>query len=138
MSGIEKEIQQIKQIRSLRVDNLRRKQSSLTMLQNKAAGKIQDSNINYQETETRLIHEQKENLADLTSKGPVKAHRLVEYTKLQLRSGKEIKDAFKEIEYSHIKYLEAQQNLKAGVQELKKAEKRLFRLEEVISERLWK
>lgn len=138
LNSLEQELHQIKNIRSLRVETLRRKQMSLAMQKNQAASKIQDSNLSYQETEARLIEEQNQSLLDLTTNGPVKAHRLVGYTKLQLRGGKEIKDALKEIEYSHTRHQEAQQNLKLGTQALNKAEKRLFRLQEVITERLWK
>lgn len=134
----ELELQQIKQIRSLRVETLRRKQRALSMLESNAATKIQECNLSFQSTETRLIQEQSDSLSRLKTNGPVKAHRLVEYTKLQLRSGKEIKDAMKEIEYSHTSYQEAKDNTMQGVQALQKAEKRLFRLQEVISERLWK
>lgn len=137
MNPYEKELKQIEQIRKLRVNNFRRKQSLVAAERSQAVEQIQLAEQSYQTTEIELVQEQRTQLQTLKSAGSVKPHEVVAYTKLQLKGVKQIKDAFSEIENSKSKLKEVQQRLNSSTVELNKAEKKLIGLQEVIKEEFW-
>ena len=138
MSAFEKELKQIKTVRKLRVDSLRRKQLKCALEKTRAAQQIDDSETHYEVVQQELIETERTSLQDLVGGGFVKVDRLVGFTKLQQRGVKKIKDSQKEIELAHLHYKEAQAKYQEASVAANVAEKKLLGLEEVLEHQLWK
>lgn len=134
---MENQLDQIVKIRDLRVQTLRRKQLQIQAEKSAAQRQVEMAKQRLLETEQQASEEQRQQLNALKSKGAVKSHELVAYTRNQLRGVKQINDAFKAIENHKDAVHQTVVRLNEHSAKLSKAEKKLIGLQEFISTHDW-
>lgn len=138
MNSIEKQLAQIAQIRKLRVNNVRRKQTKLIAEESRMRGEIQEAEQHYRQAEIDYSTTQREQLQRLVTGGTVSPHLISGYTKSALEGVSRIKVAFSQIDDSKSKFKEARKKVREVSVELTQVEKKLIGLEEVIKHQLWR
>lgn len=138
MKSIEKQIQQIKQIRFLRVQTSMQEQAKCMQEVQLLDASIEKARRNIQLEEQRAITFQRDGLSRLLGGSLVGVESLKEFNSRKLQGIRSVADAKQEVvEISNAKATALKQ-LSVRARASKLAEKRLIGIEEVITKELWK
>lgn len=138
MTTVEKQIQQIKQIRSLRVRAKIREQAKSMQEVQLLDASIEMARSNIQLEEQRAITFQRDGLSRLLGDSLVGVENLKEFNVQKLKGIKKVADAKQEVLEIDNSRREASKKLATCIKATKEAEKRLIGIEEVITKELWK
>ena len=138
MNAFEKNIQQIRQIRSLRVQSKVRKQAKCAQELQLLDANIEKAQRNIQHEKQQAITFQRDGLARLLAGSLVGVDSLKEFNSQKLSGIKKVANAQQEaLEIGHSREA-VLQKLALCNAATKEAEKRLIGIEEVIEKELWK
>lgn len=138
MNDIEDDLEKIKFIRQLRARSRGRECARRQQIKNETAHAIERMYQDHEKLKDDLVVHQNQALTQLQTQTFVNVTKLVEFTKLQQRGTKSLKDSSKSIDEGHHEYRDAQENYLVALEARTSAERRLFKIEEVIKEQLWK
>lgn len=137
-SIIEKQIQQIRQVRSLRVRASMQAQAKCMQEVQLLNANIESAQNNVREVEQNAITFQRDSLSRLLGGSLVGVESLKDFNARKLQGIKNVADAKQEVmEISNSRAVASKQ-LSVCAEVTRAAEKRLLGIEEVISEKLWK
>lgn len=138
MNGKDKQLQQIRKIRELRVHARLRDQAISTQKVQSAYQAVRDAQDKVEQQEQRAITLQRDGLSELVNGKFVNIDSLKDFNLQKLKSIKQIADAKQDVlGLEHEKDV-AVEHMENCVQVATQAQKRLIGIEEVVSKNLWK
>lgn len=135
--SIEKQLEQVRLIRGLRVHSKLREQQQVAKSVAAAQDLLQKAEREVLAQERQAITLQRDGMKDLVNDS-VTVQDLLKFNKRKVRSIKQIKDAKVHVFERHREKMKALEQLQERIKATKLAERKLMGIDEVISGQLWK
>lgn len=138
MATIEQQLKQLRFIRSLRADSLKRQERAAELACQQTHQQIMQAEQDIAQLEEGVITLQRESLRDLVSGNLVRVERLLSFNQDKLKGMKRVIDAKVELDgLVHHKHAADKQHAQVRAQATR-AEKKVIGLDEVIVSKSWK
>ena len=138
MDQLEKELEQVRQIRSLRVGSLKRKNTQAELAVTKAQQQVQQTEAEILQIQQDIVTLQREGISQLVNGNMVRVEKILNFNAERQKGFERVNQAHSELEKLIENRLQAQSDLTESIKAVTNAEKKLIGIEEVISEKLWK
>jgi hypothetical protein len=135
--SLEKQLEQVRLIRRLRVRSRLRDQQAQAMAVQAAQDFLDKAERLVLDREMHAVTLQRDGMKDLVDDS-VTVQDLLKFNKRKIRSLKQIKDAKRSVFEQHREKMLAIEVLQERIRQTKKAEKKLMGIDEVIAGQLWK